>query len=127
MNLVSLNRKKRVRVSDLNTRVIFYEYVPKKGPYPGEEEKRPLYSCWAKIDHVWMKDLETAKHNNTLSDVTLTIRDAKGDYFPSNKHFLEINSRKYKGNVYNVRSVQPDLQNNDFITVVAQLKGAKSE
>lgn len=123
MNLISLNRKKRVRVSDLNTRVTFYEYRPKKdSPYPDEMEHAELYSCWTKVDTVCLKDLETAKQNNTTSDITLTIRDPRDSYIPTNKHFLKIDTIEYKDFVYNITSSQPDLQQRDFITIVASLK-----
>jgi len=116
-------RKRRTHSGELRTPVTFYEYRPKKdSPYPDEYEYRELYSCWAKVDRVWLKDLETAKANNTVSDVTLTIRDPLGDYSPSNKHFLEIDALEYKDFVYNITSSQPDLQYRDFITIVAQLK-----
>jgi len=122
MNLISLDKRRRVRVSDLRTRVTFYEYRPKDGPYPDEMEYAKLYACWAKVDTVWLKDLETAKQNNTVSDVTLTIRDPRSSYLPTNKHFLKIDTIEYKDFVYNITSSQPDLQNRDFITIVASLK-----
>lgn len=123
MSLISLDRKKRMRVSDLGTRVHFYEYRPKKNsPYPDEYEYAKLYECWAKVDRVWLKDLETAKANNTTSDVTLTIRDPRREYIPTNKHFLKIEAIDYEDLVYNVSSTQPDLQSRDFYTIVASLK-----
>lgn len=116
-------RKTRVNNGDLRTPVIFYEYRPKKdSPYPDEMEYEKIYECWTKVDTVWLKDLETAKVNNTISDVTLTIRDTQGEYIPTNKHFLKIDTIEYKDFVYNIDSIQPDLQNRDFITIVAKLK-----
>lgn len=111
----------RVSTGDLRTPVIFYEYTPNDGPEPGEMEKRVLYKCWAKVDHVWLKDLELAKSNGTLSDLTITIRDPNADYVPTNKHYLSIDALEYKDNRYNVKHVQPDLQNKKFITIVAGL------
>ena len=123
MSLIGLDGKKRVKVSDLNTRVTFYEYRPKKDSiYPDEYEHKKLYSCWAKVDTVWLKDLETAKANNTVSDVTLTIREPRSDYIPTNKHFLKVHAIEYENLVYNVTTSQPDLQRRDFITIVASLK-----
>jgi len=123
MSLIRLDGKKRIRLSDLNTRVIFYEYRPKKdSPLPDEMEYAVLYQCWAKVDRVWLRDLETAKQNNTISDVTLTIRDPLQEFMPTNKHFIKIESFDYEHLVYNVTSSQPDLQHRDFITIVASLK-----
>lgn len=116
-------RHPRVHSGELRTPVTFYEYRPKKdSPFPDEYEYAELYSCWAKVDRVWLKDLEKAKQNNTVSDVTLTIRDPGIDYIPSNKHFLMIDAPEYKDFVYNITSSQPDLQHRDFVTIVAKLK-----
>lgn len=115
-------RKIRVNNGDLRTPVIFYEYAPSTGPEPGESEKQILYKCWAKIDTVWAKDLEQAKASGTVEDLTLTIRDSQSTYRPSNKHYVEIDDLYYEGKHYNVNHVQPDLQNKDFIKVIARLK-----
>ncbi len=112
----------RVNSGDLRTPVTFYELEPKDGPEPGEDEKKVLYNAWAKIDSVWLKDLETAKVNGTLTDLNITIRDPLDDYSPTNEHYVSIDHPMYRDNKYNVKSVQPDLQNKDFITVVAELK-----
>ncbi len=112
----------RVNTGDLRTPVTFYEFAPNEGPEPGEVEKKVLYNAWAKIDSVWLKDLETAKANGTLTDLTITIRDPLEDYIPTNKHYVSIDHPMYRGNKYNVKSVQPDLQNKDFINVIAELK-----
>lgn len=106
----------------LNTRVTFYEFVPNNGPEPGEQKDKVLYNAWAKIDEVWMKDIELAKSNGTLSDVTITIRDPRNDYQPSNKHYLSIDSDYYKGKEFNIKHVRPDLQNKRYIRIVAELK-----
>lgn len=103
-----------------NSRISFYEYAPNAGPEPGEKEKNVLYECWAKIDDVWFKDIEIAKSNGTLSDLTITIRDPRSTFSPSNKHYISINTPEYKGKHYNVKHVL--LKNKDFITVVAGLK-----
>lgn len=116
-------RKPRADNGDLRTPITFYEYRPVKGPYPDEEEAKEVYTCWAKVDRVWLRDLETAKQNNTISDVTLTIRDPLQEFIPTNKHFIKIHTYDYERLVYNVTSSQPDLQHRDFITIVAELKG----
>lgn len=113
--------KKRLKISDLSTRVTFYEYAPSSGPEPGEEERMVLYKCWAKIDNVWLKDVELAKTNGTLEDLTITIRDPRRTYIPTNKHYVEINALEYKGKRYNVKHVQLDLQRKQFITIIAKV------
>lgn len=109
----------RVSVGDLRTPVIFYQYQASDGPEPGEEEFKVLHECFAKIDEVWSKDLELAKSNGTLSDITLTIRDTQGEYIPSNKDYLEIKMDVYADRHFNIKHFQPDPQNRDFIKVIA--------
>ena len=115
-------KEPRVHTGELRTPVIFYEYAPNSGPEPGESYKRTLYNTWAKIDEVWLKDLELAKSNGTLTDVTITIRDPHADYIPNNRHYVEIDAPEYQGKRYNIKHVQPDLQNRKFITIVAELR-----
>ncbi|MFI8495306.1 phage head-tail adapter protein [Peribacillus butanolivorans] len=111
----------RVKTGDLRTFITFYEYAPNNGPEPGESEKKILYEGWSKVVNVWLKDLEIAKSNGTLSDITITIRDPHADYIPTNKHYLSIDAPEYRDKRYNVKHVQPDLQNKEFITIVARL------
>ncbi|MDN4525325.1 phage head completion protein [Fictibacillus fluitans] len=111
----------RVSTGELRTPIIFYKYQPNDGPEPGEAEKEELYRCWAKVDQVWLRDLELAKSNGTLSDVTLTIRDPMGDFKPSNKHYLSIDDAFYKDKRYNIKAVQPDLQSRGYINIIAGL------
>lgn len=115
-------KKPRVNNGDLRTPVIFYAYAPNTGPEPGESEKEILYRSWAKIDTVWAKDLEQAKATGTVEDLTITIRDPQSSYRPSNKHYVEIDDVYYEGKRYNVKHVQPDLNNKDFIKIIAGLK-----
>ncbi|WP_339201702.1 phage head-tail adapter protein [Peribacillus sp. FSL P2-0133] len=111
----------RVNSGDLRTPITFYEYAPNKGPEPGESEREVLHQAMAKVDHVWLKDIEMAKSNGTLSDITITIRDPLEDYIPSNKHVLSIDDTRYQDKRYNIKHVQPDLQNKNFIKIVAGL------
>src|SRR4051812_1387383 len=109
----------RVNTGELRTRVTFYEYAPNEGPIPGESVKSVLYETWAKVDEVWSKDLEIAKSNGTLSDLTITIRDPHGDFFPTNNHYVQVHVPEYENLRYNVKQAQPDLQNRDFIKVIS--------
>jgi hypothetical protein len=87
---------------------------------PGQTTtEEPLYNCFAKVDEVWMKDIEVAKANGTLSDVTLTIRDPLSTFRPTNKHHLIIDHPHYQGKTYRIKEVQPDMQNRQFVRVIA--------
>jgi hypothetical protein len=114
-------KRPRIDIGDLRTWVIFYEYAPNDGPEPGEQKKQVLYECFARVDEVWSRDVEQAKANNTLSDLTITIRDPLGDYIPRNVHYLEIEALEYADRHYQIREVQPDLQNRQFTKVIAEV------
>lgn len=109
----------RVNTGELRTRISFYEFAPNDGPLPGEKEKVVVYETWGKVDSVWSKDVEIAKANGTLSDLTITIRDPRGSFSLSNKHYVQIQSPEYESLRYNIKQVQPDLQNRDFIKVIS--------
>uniref|UniRef100_UPI00359FD159 phage head completion protein n=1 Tax=Jeotgalibaca porci TaxID=1868793 RepID=UPI00359FD159 len=105
----------------MRTWIVFFKYKPIEGPEPGEEEEEELFGCWAKVDQVWSKDVELAKSNGTLTDVTITIRDPQGDYYPSNKDHITISAPQYQNVTFNVKHIQPDMQNKDFIKVIAEV------
>lgn len=111
----------RLRSGDLRTPVTFYEYQENDGPMPGEKPKKHLFKCLAKVDEMWLKDMEVAKQNGTISDVTIIIRDPIGSYVPTNKHYLSIDDPIYKDNRYNIKHVQPDVQDRSFINIVAEV------
>lgn len=108
-------------IGELNTRVTFYEFAPNNGPEPGESEISILYSCWASADRVRFRDMEQAKANGTLEDVTLIIRDPRGDYIPDNKHYVGIDDGRYFGRRYNIKTYQPDLKDKRFMVIIAEL------
>ncbi|WEZ09576.1 phage head closure protein [Priestia flexa] len=112
----------RVHNGELRTMVTFYKKVPNEGPMPGDDEEKVLFKAWAKVDRVWLKDLEIAKANGTLSDITITIRDTQRDYIPSNHHFVKVEDANYQDVEYNIKSVQPNLQDRRFIDIVAEVK-----
>lgn len=111
----------RVHSGELRTPVTFYEYVPKEGPEPGSEKKKVLFNAWAKVDEVWLRDVEQAKANGTLSDITITIRDPQAEYIPTNKHYVEIDAPEYQNKHFNIKQAQSDLQNHSFINIIAEL------
>ena len=111
----------RVHSGELRTPVIFYKYVPRDGPLPGEDKKEILFNSWAKIDEVWLRDVEIAKANGTLSDITITIRDPQSEYIPTNEHYVEIDAPEYRNKHFNIRQAQQDLQNKSFINIIAEL------
>lgn len=112
----------RINTGDFRTKVEFYEYTPSEGPEAGESLKNTLSIAWAKIEEVWLRDMELAKSNGTLSDLTISIRDPLGSFVPTNKHFMKIYAAEYESVVYQVKDVQPNLQGRDFVKVIAEVK-----
>ena len=112
----------RISSGDFRTKVEFYEYEPVEGPEAGEEVKKTLFVSFAKIDEVWMRDLELAKYNGTLSDLTIRIRDPFKVYVPTNKHLLKIYAAGYEKTVYKIKEVQPALQSRDVVKIIAEVK-----
>src|SRR5699024_12004093 len=76
--------------------VTFYKFVPKEGLLPGEKEKEELFFSWAKVDSIWLKDMELAKQNGTTTDLTITIRDPMQEYIPNDGHYVSIDDLHYK-------------------------------
>ncbi|MGE6376609.1 head-tail adaptor protein [Peribacillus sp. FSL E2-0218] len=103
-------------------RATFYEYVGNDGPTPGEKMKSVLYECWAVIEEVWAKDLELAKANGTLNDITIKIRDPRGAYQPTNKHYVSVSAPIYKDKHFNIKHVAPDFKNRGEIRIVAEVR-----
>lgn len=114
-------RGKKISSGDLRTPISFYKVAPNDGPEPGEDVKYILFECLAEIQKVWMRDLEQAKSNKTLNDITVRIRDPYDSFTPDNKQYIGINDRNYFGKTYNIKSVQPDTNNVGFIIVIAGL------
>lgn len=114
-------RGSRINSGDLRTPISFYEYAPSEGPEAGEEETRIAYECFAEVQKVWMRDLEQAKANGTLEDVTIRMRDPYETFTPQNNQYIGINDRNFFDKRYNIKSVQPDVKNNGFIVVIAGL------
>lgn len=112
----------RVNTGELRTWVTFFEYMENEGPMPGEKPKRVIYECWCKINQVWSKDIELAKANGTLTDLTIEIRDPRGDYWPTNLHYLQLYTPEYENLIFNVKHAMPDIQKRDFIKVVSEVK-----
>lgn len=120
-------KKPKIKSRDLNTPVKFYSFKEVEGPEPGEEEDELLYSCWAKVEKVWLRDLEQAKANGTLEDITIKMRDTMGEFSPSNSDYLVVEGPEYTGKYYDVKSVQPDLQDRRVVVVVAAISAVKSD
>lgn len=120
MKVITLNKYKapRIATGDLRTPVVFFEYEPNEGFEPGQKKKKILHECMALVYSPSMKDIEILKVNDTKEGVTLKVRDTKGEYTPTNTHFVEVLDYRYKGKVWNVIDVSYDFEDSNFNKIV---------
>lgn len=121
MNPEGYKRPKRT-AGDINIPVKFLGAKPAPGPYPGETVDTELFRTWASVDEVWTKDIELAKSTGTLTDVTIYIRDPRGDYMPDNRDYFEIDAQGYHGKQYAIEDVKPNLRDRRLVRIVGRLK-----
>ena len=103
---------------ELRTPVAFYLFAPDEGPEPGESRKQTLHKCMCEAYNPSIKDLTVMDTHGTKEGVTVRIRDPMGEYFPSNKHFAELDDRRFRGKVFSVIDVRPDMKDSRFITIL---------
>lgn len=103
---------------DLRIPVSFCLFTPDEGPEPGESRKKVLHRCMCEAYNPSMKDLAVLDAKGTSEAVTVRIRDTAGEYLPSNKHFAELDDRRYSGKVFSLIDVRPDLKDSRFTTIL---------
>lgn len=84
-------KKPRITTKRLNTRVHFYKYTENNGPEAGEKEEKLLYSCWASIDGVWLRELEQAISNGTKMTLNCIFVIRKVIIYPVKNIILKLN------------------------------------
>ncbi|MEB7433341.1 phage head-tail adapter protein [Staphylococcus pasteuri] len=110
-------KKPFITTKKLNTKVHFYEYQANKGPEAGVKRKKILYSCWAYVPQWKMTELQNAIANGTEHDVKIFIRETHGQYVPSERHYINVES-SYITQDLNIKLVQPDVENEDFLMIL---------
>lgn len=116
------SNRSKINTGELRVPATFYEYRPNEGPEPGEDVKHTLFTCFVRVDEVYKSQLEQAKANETLNDVTITMRDPLDSYEPDEKHRFDLDMRGYKGKHFNIKKVQPDSQNFGYLTLIASAR-----
>lgn len=89
------------------------------GYMPDGDEYTEYYSCYANIDNVWLKDIEIAKTNNTLNDVTVTIRHPRKSIAIDNTMYFIVDGDDSKK--FNIKSFQPDYTDNRFSVLIGEV------
>lgn len=116
------SNRSKINSGELRVPATFYEYRPNEGPLPGEDVKHTLFTCFVRVDEVYKSQLEQAKANGTLNDVTVTMRDPLDTYLPDEKHRFELDMRGYKDKHFNIKRVQPDSKNFGYLTIIASVQ-----
>lgn len=103
--------------NEFKDRVLFLQYF-NTGPYPEDEEKEELYSCFCKIYSSSMKDLEILKSTESASGFTIVIRDPIPQYLPDNKHYIKVNKPLYIEKLFNIVDIRLSTPNPGYLTLV---------
>ncbi|MGJ9935299.1 hypothetical protein ACRCGH_09345 [Staphylococcus aureus] len=90
--------------NEFKDRAYFFQYI-NKGPYPDEEEKMKLYSCFCKIYNPSMKDREILKATESKSGLTIIVRSSKTEYLPQTNHLVKIDSALYSDKLFNTSGI----------------------
>lgn len=114
-------KRKKQSSQQLKVPVEFYQFIPKTGFEPGKKEEKILHSCLADIYSTTMKELEkiASLGKGEKRNVSLRIRDSLGEYDPKITHGVRIYDRRMVNTTWKIISVEPDLENNDFIKIIA--------
>lgn len=103
----------------LTHRVHFYNKVEANEFMPSTHvEEVEVFSCYARVDNVFLKDLEQAKANGSINDLTVIIRDTQGEFMPQDNMVFTIDGKTFSSKKYEVKSVQPFYQDGRFIAVI---------
>lgn len=103
----------------LNHRVHFFGKHEADAFMPSTQSSQvELFSCYASVDNVFLKDIELAKSNNSLNDVTVIIRDTQGEFIPDNEMRFKIEGKNFGLKEYEVKSVQPFFKDGRYIAVI---------
>ncbi|MEB8101051.1 hypothetical protein [Staphylococcus xylosus] len=103
--------------NEFKDRVSFLQYV-NNGPYPEDEEKKELYSCYCKIYSSSMKDLEVLKNTESKSGFTIIIRDPIPQYLPKNNHYIRVNRPLYDEKLFNIVEIRLNTPQQGYLTLV---------
>ncbi|MGF2062140.1 phage head completion protein [Mammaliicoccus sciuri] len=102
---------------ELNERISFNEDVSKSiNGLPQPPKPEELYSCYACIQDSKESDTQTSINTGSKFIKTFIIRDPRGDYKPSNKHYVI-----HEGIRYDVKYFKPDYRDKSFLRVYGEV------
>lgn len=82
---------------------------------PKKPKKVKFLETWAHVETVFIKDFETARQNNTLTNVKLFIRD-----YPNVTNKMQIDIHGH-ADTYKVENVLPNYRNSGFTYIDAKV------
>lgn len=118
----AMKRKRNQRnTAQLKIPMEFYKYRPKSGFEPGKKEEEILHKCLGHIYSTSVKELEkiAALGKGQKRNVSIRIRDSYGAYDPELTHGVRIFDRRLINVRWSIISIEPDLEDNDFIKIIA--------
>ncbi|PCF86392.1 hypothetical protein [Staphylococcus intermedius] len=107
--------------NEFKNRADFFRFV-NEGPYPKDVEEKWLYGCFCKLYSPSMKDREVLKTTDSVSGVTLIMRDAHKDYVPNAKDVVKIDKTIYINKLFDIKEIREDSPDRGYITMVLSEK-----
>lgn len=101
----------------LNERIDFCEDVSERvNGNPMKPKTKILYSCFACIQESKESDTQTNLNIGSKFIKTIIIRDTRGDYKPTNKHYV-----LHEGQRFNIKYVKPDYQDKSYLRIYGEV------
>lgn len=102
---------------DLKERVTFNEDISQSiNGLPQPPTPKELYSCYACIQDSKESDTQTSISTSSKFIKTIIIRDPRGDYKPSNKHYVI-----HDGIRYDIKYIKPDYRDKSFLRIYGEV------
>lgn len=101
----------------LTERIDFCEDISERvNGNPAKPKSKVLYSCYACIQEAKESDTQTNLNTGSKFIKTIIIRDPRGDYKSSNKHYITHESQRY-----NIKYVKSDYQDKSYLRVYGEV------
>lgn len=101
----------------LTERITFCLEVNKRvNGMPAKSQVEDLYDCYACVQDARESDTQTSLNTGTKLIKTFIIRDPRGDYKPSNKHYILFDEQRY-----NIVYVKPDYQDKSYLRIYCEV------
>lgn len=104
-----------VEIGDLNQRITFNKVVNVKDEYgTPTRTNQPIFSCWASVRIQFLKESMTTIGTALQDTITFIIRHQQKYQITSDMTIT------FKGKTYQIIQYNPDLQNQQYDTIIAK-------